>query len=123
MGIVDVQAKNVCDQEGRRRFVFVESEDGNLVADMRQYANHARKNGIGRPGAPIDHRVREHEAEGAVGDHGANAKKLTSLQEVVVLDWTTPPRWMKLSFSNGGGLEGKKEDNCRGVEGLGCCQR
>ena len=34
---VDVLAKNTFGQEGRRRFVFVKGNEGNLVADARQY--------------------------------------------------------------------------------------
>ena len=37
-GIVEVQAKNACHQEGHRRFVFVKTSEGNMVADMMQYA-------------------------------------------------------------------------------------
>ena len=36
-GIVDVLAKNTCDQEGHRRFVFVNTEERNLVAGTRQH--------------------------------------------------------------------------------------
>ena len=37
-GIVDVLAKNACDQVRRRRFVFVKTKEGHLVAGMRQRA-------------------------------------------------------------------------------------
>ena len=37
-GVVDVSAENACDQEGRRRLVFVKSKTGNLVAGTRQCA-------------------------------------------------------------------------------------
>ena len=37
-GIVDVLAKNASDREKQRRFVFVKTKRGHLVANVRQYA-------------------------------------------------------------------------------------
>ena len=37
-GIVEVLAKNACDREWHRRFVFVKTKEGHLVADVEQHA-------------------------------------------------------------------------------------
>ena len=58
-GVVDVLAKNACDREEHRGFVFVKSKEGHLVADVRHDAIMREKNGHGLPGAPRDRRVRE----------------------------------------------------------------
>ena len=49
-GVVDVLAKNACDQEGHRSFVFVKTKEGHLVADVRQYATVREMNGNILPG-------------------------------------------------------------------------
>ena len=37
-GVMDELAKKACDQEGRRKFVFIKTKEGNLVADVKRYA-------------------------------------------------------------------------------------
>ena len=37
-GIIDHFSKKAWDHEGRRRFVFIKTKEGNLVADVRQHA-------------------------------------------------------------------------------------
>ena len=94
-GIVNVLAKNACNQEGHRRFAFVKRKEGHMVA--------WRKTGNGLQGAPRDHRAPEHEAQGAVGQLGAKAKiEFGSNSSRKPWSWTTGFRRRKLSCSRKG---------------------
>ena len=61
-------AENVCDEGGRQKFAVLGKKRGVEVADRGRFFEALHE------GVAGSHRIHEREAEGALGDHGAQAK-------------------------------------------------